>query len=55
VELLHVRPQRAGELVAAFDISAPAVSRHLKVLRAAVDVPCDPGTAFEIFTGDIGT
>ncbi len=33
VELLHVRPQRAGELVAAFDVSAPAVSRHLKVLR----------------------
>ena len=33
VELLHVRPQRAGELAAAFDVSAPAVSRHLKVLR----------------------
>lgn len=33
VELLRVRPQRAGELVAAFDVSAPAVSRHLKVLR----------------------
>ena len=30
VELLHVRPQRAGELAAAFDVSAPAVSRHLK-------------------------
>ncbi|MCW2504901.1 MAG: ArsR family transcriptional regulator [Actinomycetia bacterium] len=33
VELLRERPRRAGELVAAFDISAPAVSRHLRVLR----------------------
>ena len=33
VELLRVRPQLAGELAAAFDVSAPAVSRHLKVLR----------------------
>ncbi|HZZ53988.1 MAG TPA: SRPBCC domain-containing protein, partial [Trebonia sp.] len=33
MELLNVRPQRAGELAAAFDVSAPAVSRHLKVLR----------------------
>jgi len=33
VELLRVRPRRAGELAAAFDMSAPAVSRHLKVLR----------------------
>jgi DNA-binding transcriptional ArsR family regulator len=33
VELLRARPRRAGELVAAFDVSAPAVSRHLKVLR----------------------
>jgi DNA-binding transcriptional ArsR family regulator len=33
VELLRDRPQRAGELAAAFDMSAPAVSRHLRVLR----------------------
>jgi DNA-binding Lrp family transcriptional regulator len=33
VELLRVRPQRAGELAAAFDVSTPAVSRRLKVLR----------------------
>jgi DNA-binding transcriptional ArsR family regulator len=33
VELLRERPQRAGELAAAFDLSAPAVSRHLRVLR----------------------
>ncbi|WP_436498164.1 ArsR/SmtB family transcription factor [Actinokineospora sp. HUAS TT18] len=33
VELLRERPRRAGELVAAFDTSAPAISRHLRVLR----------------------
>src|SRR5215475_6162132 len=33
VGLLSERPRRAGELHAAFPISAPAVSRHLRVLR----------------------
>lgn len=33
VELLRDRPRRAGELAAAFEMSAPAVSRHLRVLR----------------------
>jgi DNA-binding transcriptional ArsR family regulator len=33
VELLRDRPQRAGELAAAFAVSAPSVSRHLRVLR----------------------
>ncbi|WP_369250265.1 ArsR/SmtB family transcription factor [Streptomyces sp. R41] len=33
VELLQQRPRRAGELVAAFDVSAPSISRHLRVLR----------------------
>ncbi len=33
VELLRDRPQRAGELAAVFELSAPAVSRHLRVLR----------------------
>jgi DNA-binding transcriptional ArsR family regulator len=33
VELLRDRPQRAGELAAAFEMSGPAVSRHLRVLR----------------------
>jgi DNA-binding transcriptional ArsR family regulator len=33
VELLRPRPHRAGELAAAFRISAPAMSRHLRVLR----------------------
>jgi uncharacterized protein YndB with AHSA1/START domain len=27
----------------------------MSTATAAVDVPCDPGTAFDIFTGDIGT
>jgi DNA-binding transcriptional ArsR family regulator len=33
VDLLRRRPQRAGELAAAFEMSAPAMSRHLRVLR----------------------
>jgi DNA-binding transcriptional ArsR family regulator len=33
VELLRERPHRAGELVAAFGVSAPAISRHLRILR----------------------
>jgi DNA-binding transcriptional ArsR family regulator len=33
VELLCERPLRAGELADAFALSAPAMSRHLRVLR----------------------
>jgi DNA-binding transcriptional ArsR family regulator len=33
VELLRVRPRRAGELARAFRMSPPAMSRHLRVLR----------------------
>jgi DNA-binding transcriptional ArsR family regulator len=33
VDLLRERPRRAGELAAEFDVSAPAISRHLRVLR----------------------
>jgi DNA-binding transcriptional ArsR family regulator len=33
VDLLRKRPRRAGELAAAFSMSAPAMSRHLRVLR----------------------
>ena len=33
VDLLRRRPRRAGELARAFDVSAPAMSRHLRVLR----------------------
>lgn len=35
VELLAQRERTAGELVAEFDMSAPAISQHLKVLREA--------------------
>ena len=35
VDLLRKRPRRAGELAAAFDMSAPAMSRHLRVLRTS--------------------
>lgn len=33
VDLLRERPRRAGELAGALDMSAPAMSRHLRVLR----------------------
>lgn len=33
LELLRDRPRPAGELAAAFAMSAPAMSRHLRVLR----------------------
>jgi DNA-binding transcriptional ArsR family regulator len=35
VELLATRDRTAGELVEAFDLSAPAISQHLNVLREA--------------------
>ncbi len=35
VELLAVHERTAGELVAAFDLSAPAISQHLNILREA--------------------
>ena len=33
LDLLREGPQRAGELAAAAELSAPAMSRHLRVLR----------------------
>jgi DNA-binding transcriptional ArsR family regulator len=33
VELLSERPRRAGELADALKVSAPAMSRHLKMLK----------------------
>ncbi|MEO8385949.1 MAG: metalloregulator ArsR/SmtB family transcription factor [Betaproteobacteria bacterium] len=33
VDLLRMQPRRAGELADALDMSAPALSRHLRVLR----------------------
>jgi DNA-binding transcriptional ArsR family regulator len=35
VELLAVRERSVGELVGEFDMSAPAISQHLNVLREA--------------------
>jgi DNA-binding transcriptional ArsR family regulator len=35
VELLAERPHRAGELAAQLGVSAPVMSRHLRVLRTA--------------------
>ena len=35
VELLAAKPMTAGEIHATFPIAAPAVSRHLRVLREA--------------------
>lgn len=35
VELLAQRERTTGELVAEFDVSAPAISQHLNVLREA--------------------
>lgn len=35
VELLAERERTAGEIVARFDMSAPAISQHLKLLRDA--------------------
>ncbi len=35
IELLAVRERTAGELVKEFDMSAPAISQHLNVLRDA--------------------
>lgn len=35
VELLAVRDRTAGEIVQEFDMTAPAISQHLKVLREA--------------------
>ena len=44
VELLRQRPYRAGELAAATSISGPAMSRHLRILRAGglVEVEEEP-------------
>ena len=33
VDLLRVKPRRAGELAASLGLTAPAMSRHLRVLR----------------------
>jgi DNA-binding transcriptional ArsR family regulator len=35
VDLLRKKPRRAGELASSFEMSAPAMSRHLRVLRTS--------------------
>jgi DNA-binding transcriptional ArsR family regulator len=42
LELVRDRELPAGELAAAFDVSRPAVSRHLRVLREAGLVEVHP-------------
>ena len=44
VELLRERPRRVGELAAAVAMSGPAMSKHLRVLRASglVEVETEP-------------
>src|SRR5216683_8270969 len=46
VELLRERPRRAGELAESCAMSGPAMSRHLRMLRASglVEVEEDQGT-----------
>lgn len=42
VDLLRERPRRAGELAAVAELSAPAMSRHLRVLRSSGLVAAEP-------------
>jgi DNA-binding transcriptional ArsR family regulator len=35
VELLKVRPRRAGELATLLELNAPVMSKHLKILRGS--------------------
>jgi DNA-binding transcriptional ArsR family regulator len=54
VELLAQRDRTAGELVAEFDMSAPAISQHLKVLREAglVTVRAEGQTRVQVLNPD---
>jgi DNA-binding transcriptional ArsR family regulator len=42
VDLLRRKPRRAGELAESLGLSAPAMSRHLRVLRTTGLVEADP-------------
>jgi DNA-binding transcriptional ArsR family regulator len=42
VELLREHPRRAGELAAAAKMSGPAMSRHLRALRASGLIEVEP-------------
>ena len=52
VELLAERDRDVGELVAEFPISQPAVSRHLRVLRAHGLVTARPEAQRRIYSLD---
>ena len=57
-EHLAERPRAVGELARELPVSRPAVSQHLKVLKAArrsVTVNATPERAFEVFTAGFGT
>ena len=49
LELLADRPRSAGELGNAFEISRPAVSRHLRVLRESQLVSFEPDAQRRIY------
>jgi DNA-binding transcriptional ArsR family regulator len=50
VELLAEREREVGELVVAFPISQPAVSRHLRVLREAGLVDSRPEAQRRVYS-----
>jgi DNA-binding transcriptional ArsR family regulator len=49
VEMLARRPLPAGEIANRFDVSAPAISQHLKVLREAKLVRVRPEAQRRIY------
>ena len=52
LEMLGQGPLAAGRLAAAFELSAPAVSQHLKALREAGLVRVEPSGASRIYSLD---
>ena len=54
VELLAERDRDAGELAAAFPVTRPAVSRHLRVLRESGLVTVRPHAQRRVFSLDPG-
>ena len=52
VELLAVRERTAGELVNEFDMSAPAISQHLNVLRWLVTTRAEGQSRIQALNSD---
>lgn len=54
VELLAQRERTTGEIVAEFDVSAPAISQHLNVLREAglITTRAEGQTRIQSLNGD---